>query len=274
VDVDGARRGVAARPRALGALQDLEVLGVEDLSDLDGGQVQCDVVLVDRHGARGVGGEVVESDAPDEEGGRGRPRGADLQVGRVLGDVRDVVDPHGGEVIGVEGGDRGGGVDLDALTRGPLDQDLLDGVVGAGGSGTQGLELGEALVEILIGDGGSCVFGELRSVRGLVREQIVVLLDCFIGEEIVVPVDCFIGKEIVVTVGGLFGEEVVRIVLGRGHRSGAERQAAGQQHQPPQAGFRQRVSDSQHHGALSHRAQSGATPDWRRASAPTIGISG
>ena len=101
-DLDRAGGGVAPCRSALGALQDAEVLDVEELPELLGRRVHRNPVVGDADGSRRVRREVGEPDASNEEGGHRARGGLDLEVGREGRDVRHVRGADGLEVLRVE----------------------------------------------------------------------------------------------------------------------------------------------------------------------------
>ena len=127
VDLDDARGSIATVERTLGSAKHFHRLDVEELTQLGGGRIDVDVVVVDRDGARGIRVEVAQPHAANEDRGVGGGEdGADLEVRSELGDVRDVLRANGVDVIVVE--DRRGDRSFLQPLLSPLggDEDLLD----------------------------------------------------------------------------------------------------------------------------------------------------
>ena len=102
LDQDRARTRIPVGAR-LRAAEHVHPLGVEELEELARRRVHIDAVLVDGHRTRGIGIEIVEAHAADEDDGvRGREGGVDLQIGRKGCYVPDGLDALGLEQFGVE----------------------------------------------------------------------------------------------------------------------------------------------------------------------------
>ena len=122
---DHARRSVPAIGARLGAAEHVDVLDVEELGQLAGGRVHVDLVVVDGDRRRGIGVEVAEPDAANEEGRIRRGEGrSNFEVRGELGDITEVGSADGFEVVRVEGDVRDFFV-LEELRRARSDHDHL-----------------------------------------------------------------------------------------------------------------------------------------------------
>ena len=162
-----------------------------------GGEVGGEGLAIELGGE--VGGEVLGHDEGDEEGVAGLPEG-----GSVVQDVE-----LDGQGVGAVGAVVGGDVGVDAAGIG-LELVKLVGGKGGGGSVGGGAELEDALLAVVLDEGGTKDLGE---GSGAVAAESVHL------EEAVGGGDVALGEEQVIEVGGVDGGDVLR-VAGDGDGSG------------------------------------------------------
>ena len=100
--MDDARRGIAIEHRH-GATKHIHALDIVELEELTCGRLHVDRVLINGDGTRRIGIEVIEPHAANEERGIGGCKSRlDLEVGREVREIPNVLDAILLELIGIK----------------------------------------------------------------------------------------------------------------------------------------------------------------------------